>query len=149
MIQGSSQAVGRNAPLSSGPGLRALPVLLLVGACVHAYQPSKLSFLPDDDAFDRILFVLRDDYPSLVEVDRANFRIQSAWISCEDRGVPAQRRLNLFVDRPGDLSLLIEVRYLRLGFFGDPSWTSPRGHRPWETELLTRISEAFSYLRSR
>ncbi len=127
-----------------GQALRTLPLLLLVSACVLPYQPSRLSLVPGDDAFDRILYLLRDDYPALVEVDRENFRIQSRWISCEDRGVPAQRRLNLFMDGPGDLSVLVEVRYLRVGIFGDPSWTSARGHRPWETELLLRIEEAFA-----
>ena len=128
-----------------GAGMRILPALLLLAACVHAYQPSRLRLAPSDEAFDRILHVLRDDYPSLVEVDRENFRIQSAWISCEDRGVPAQRRLNLFIDEPGGLNVLVEVRYLHLGMFGDPSWTSPRGHRPWETELLARIEAASAY----
>ena len=126
-----------------GQSLRALPALLLLSACVLPYQPSRLTISMSDDAFDRILYVLRDDYSSLAEADRDSFRIQSTWTSCEDRGVPAQRRLNLFMDEPGDLSVLVEVRYLHLGFFGDPSWTSARGHRPWETELLMRIEEAF------
>lgn len=128
-----------------GRGLRTFSALLLVSACVHAYQPSKLNIGAQGDAFDRILYVLRDDYPSLADVDRENHRIQSAWISCEDRGVPAQRRLDLFMDPPGAVNVLVEVRYLQLGLFGDPSWTAPRGHRAWETELLTQIEAAFAY----
>lgn len=127
-----------------GQGLRSLAVLLALGACVLPYQPSRLTIPTGEDAFDRILYVLRDDYPSLADVDREHFRIQSAWIPCEDRGLPAQRRLDLFLDGPGNLRILVEVRYLHLGWFGGASWTAARGHRPWETELLQRIAEVFA-----
>jgi len=125
-----------------GQALRKyLPALLLLG-CIHAYQPAELDFSRQADSFDRVLYALRDDYPSLAEVDRDGFRIQSAWISCEDGGRPAQRRLSLFLGEPGVMNVVVEVRYLRLGVFGDPSWTSPQGHQTWEREILEQISAA-------
>ncbi len=125
-----------------GPALRSLGLLVLLGACVHAYRPAELSFAAQPDSFDRVLYALRDDYPSLTEVDRDGFRIQSAWIACEDRGTPAQRRLSLFLERPGLMSVVVEVRYLKLAVFGNPSWTTPQGHQTWEREIVEQISAA-------
>jgi hypothetical protein len=116
--------------------------MLLLGSCVHSYRPAELKFQEQSDSFDRVLYALRDDYPSLAQVDREGFRIQSAWIACEDRGTPAQRRLSLFREAPGLINLVVEVRYLKLGVFGGPSWTSPQGHQTWEREILEQITAA-------
>ncbi len=119
-------------------------LFLVLGACASPYQDATLNLpLPlASEAIDQVIAAVRVDYPHLT-VDREAFRIQSSWNPLEDRGVACQRRLTLYLEDPGVLHCVVEVRYLRASMLSNPSWSASEGHSQWEYELLNRIDTLF------
>ncbi len=129
--------------------MRGLAVALLasvVGGCAVApYDPARVTFdgLAPDAAFRRCLDVVRVWFPN-VEADAAAFRMQSDWLTVDDSGRPARRRLSLFRDGPDAIGFVVEVSYLEFDWLGEPLWTTPRGHSRWERELEAALRQALA-----
>ena len=115
-----------------------LAVLALAG-CTVPYQPleQEIELLPTD-AFDRVAETVRAVYPRLSVLDRETFRIQSAWLPFDDRRA-GERRATVYLEGDRTLSVVVETRYLRVGFWSGPKWSSPRGDARLERELMAAL----------
>ncbi len=122
-----------------------LLALGLLSACAYsAYQPAQLT-IPGgfpEDAFDRALAVMRQNWQPLAVVDEEAFRIQSSWLPHEQGDTPGQKRSTLFLEDPVTLGVLVEVRYLSMPSFGTPQWSSIRGDPALEQQLVGALREA-------
>lgn len=122
-------------------------VLLLAVACsAPSYSPYPLD-LGDElpaDAFARCREVLLRRYETLTRVDEAAFLLQTDWASSQEP--PGERRASVFRDPdvPGSLSVVVELRRVKLPMFGLPGWTEPRGDDAAERELAEVLREALS-----
>jgi len=119
--------------------------LLLAGCAIDDYSPYPLAVeaLPRD-AFLRCRELLLREYGSLVESDADSFRLQTNWTPIADP--PGERRASVFrePDRPGELAVVVELRWLRVPMLGVPHWTAPRGDDAAERELAERLLDALS-----
>ena len=117
---------------------------LLASCAWSPYQPALLR-VPGgfpEDAFDRALVVLQQNWQPLAVVEREAFRIQSGWLAHERSGTPGQRRATVFLEDPVTLAVLVETRYLTMPALGDPEWTSVRGDPELEKQLVGALRSA-------
>lgn len=118
-------------------GVGAALVLLLAG-CAVSYQPTLVSHPTPlaGDAFERVVSVLHERYGGLPIADPESFRLQTEWVPFQ-RGndAPGRRRATVYRDADGQLRVLVEVRFIRLGFDGLPMTTSSTGDAGEEREL--------------
>jgi hypothetical protein len=123
---------------------RLLALLPLLAACAAApYRPARAALpapLPSD-AFARALAVLRERYPRIELADESGFRLRSAWVAWDHGGTPCRRRATVFRDGY-ELAVVVEVSVLRFDLFGEPAWSSARGERRFEDELIAALVEA-------
>ncbi len=124
----------------------ALVMLLFAGCMVRPYEPflvAPLHGLPVD-AFARCcdLFVARQ--LPIIKADAGEFRLQTNWGPIERSSVMAQQRATIFRTALG-LGLIVEVRYLRQGWFATlPGWTEPRPDAALEHDLGDALIAALS-----
>ncbi len=120
--------------------LRRVGVVLLLAACTTPYQPAvaRVPAMPPD-AFDRVVAVTRMLYPGLAQVDREGFRIQSAWLPLDDGECAGQKRASVFRVGEDELGVVVETRYLGIDLLGTPTWSTARGDRGLERELLGAV----------
>lgn len=118
----------------------------LAACAAPAYTPCPLDLdqpLPPD-AFLRCREVLLRRYDALTESDAEAFRLQTAWSPSQDP--PGERRASVYLDAAvaDSLAVVVELRYVRLPWFGLPGWTSPRGDAAAERELAEELRAALT-----
>ncbi len=121
-------------------------LLAAAGCAAPAYSPCPVqcgSDLPTD-AFARCRSVLRQQYGELAVADESHFLIQSAWLPIADP--PGERRASVFAESasPGELVVVVELRWLSIPWFGLPSWTDPRGDAAAERALAEALRDALA-----
>ena len=132
--------------MARGEGVAWLAAVVLAACVSPAYSPCPLDLghaLPAD-AFARCRDVLLRRYDALTESDAENFRLQTAWSPSQDP--PGERRATVYLDTvvADSLSVVVELRYVRLPWFGLPGWTSPRGDAAAERELVEELRSALA-----
>jgi hypothetical protein len=85
---------------------------------------------------------MRARYPRLAVVDRRGFRIQSAWLPHQRGGATGERRATMFSDASGRLGVVVETRYLQLGWDRRPTWSASAGDPRLERELAALLERA-------
>lgn len=114
--------------------------LLALAACTVPYQPlqSRVEKMPDG-AFDLMVEVVRGSYGRLELADASELKIQSAWVHHDRQGVAGKKRATVFVDDGDRMNVVVETRYLRIDFFGDPEWSPIVGDPKLERELMNAL----------
>ena len=123
-------------------------LLLALGACQLPVAPYESAYAPlplplEADAFDRVLFAVRQEFPTVTLVDREAFRIQTAWRTANRYRVAAKSRATLWLDETVALRVVVESQFLRPALFGVPQWSSIEGDPALERELIDRVLVAF------
>ena len=124
----------------------SLSVLLAAACSSPGYSPFPLDLgdeLPED-AFARCREVLLRRYETLTRSDADGFLLQTDWAASQDP--PGERRASVFRDPEvdGSLSVVVELRRVKLPMFGLPGWTEPRGDPAAERELAEVLREALA-----
>jgi hypothetical protein len=119
--------------------------LAALAACAGPWRPFVVDApeagLPAD-VFERCRAVLAARYRALTVADMAGFRLQTDWTALAVDDLAAQQRATVFRHGPG-IGLLVEVRYLQIGWFDTlPSWSEPRPDRDLESELGALLATA-------
>ena len=132
------------ACLSGWAALCLVPVAVGLPGCVTPYRPAKVQVPqpPPPDIETRILDVLRDRGYRIATHAIEPLRLQTNWAPHQREDVPGWKRATLFMDEPGTLHLLVEVRYLNLDLFARPYRTDPSGDRDLELSLQRALRDA-------
>lgn len=123
--------------------LATVALALALAACAVArYEPlvvTPAAGLPAD-AFARCVEVLRGRYGRVVVADAAAFRLQTDWVPGPDAELAQQLRASVFREGEG-LGVVVEARYLRLGWFDRlPEWSAPRPDPALERDLAAALT---------
>jgi hypothetical protein len=128
---------------------RAVRALLLsvIGACASSgYQscPVEWSGPLPDDAFARCRTVLLRRYGKLDTADPERFLLQTPWVPVDDP--TGERRIALFPDpqQPGDLAVVVELRWPEVPLVGPPRWAIARGDAAEERALAAELRAELS-----
>lgn len=127
----------------------AVLLFALAAACAgpgYAPYPLQVGALPEG-AFAGCRDLLLREFGALDESDAEAFRLQTAWAPLRDP--PGERRASVYRDgaRPSELSVVVELRWLRVPVLGMPHWTTPRGDDAAERALAERLREVIDALR--
>ena len=101
------------------------------------YEPAQVSYSHplSHTEFELIAGLLRERYGGLPVEDRVSFRLQTEWSPFQRGAEPGERRATIYRDSDRQLRVLVEVRYIRLGFGGLPVTTPSAGDLQAEEEL--------------
>ncbi len=123
-----------------------LAVMMAVGfaGCAIRYEPARVLYPhPLTGAeFDLVAALLRQRYGGLPVEDRASFRLQTEWVPFQRGAEPGKRRATVYRDVDRQLRVLVEIRYIRIGFGGLPETTPSAGDIPAEEELAGALERA-------
>ena len=123
-----------------------LAVMMAVGfaGCAMRYEPARVLYPhPLTGAeFDLVAALLRQRYGGLPVEDRASFRLQTEWVPFQRGAEPGKRRATVYRDVDRQLRVLVEIRYIRIGFGGLPETTPSAGDIPAEEDLAGALERA-------
>ena len=123
-----------------------LAVMAAIGflGCAMRYEPARVLYPHPLTGveFDLVAALLRERYGGLPVEDRASFRLQTEWVPFQRGAEPGKRRATVYRDVDRQLRVLVEIRYIRIGFGGLPETTLSAGDIPAEEELAGALERA-------
>ncbi len=115
---------------------------VLLTTCTLPYQPAVAQLDGEPErVFARALDAVRLRYGRVARAESRPLRVQSAWAPHARGTAVGERRATVFQHAPGALGVVVETRYLELGFDGLPRWGTVRADRGLEGELVEALEQ--------